>query len=72
MSHKAAKALRKILRAGGNNPRRVELTRKPYHIAAPMLGSGPGCTFIPRNLAANCGRALYLGMKKLGRARAFA
>lgn len=72
MSHKVAKQLRKILRAGGNDPRQVTLTSKPHRIAPLILGAGPGCMFIPRDLAANCGRKLYLGMKKLGSAHAFA
>lgn len=72
MSHKAAKQLRKILRAGGNDPRQVTLARKPYHIAPLIPGTGPGCIFVPRDFVPSCGRALYRGMKKLGRTRAFA
>jgi hypothetical protein len=69
MSHKVAKKLRKILRAGGNNPRDVRVAK-----GAPITKNINWATFSygARILQANCGRALYRGMKKLSRAGAFA
>ena len=72
MSHKAAKAIRKIIRAGGTDPRQVKLASGPRFIAGALPGIHPGCTFIPRDLVPNCGRALYRNTKRLHRSGAFA
>lgn len=72
MSHKSAKQLRKILRAGGNDPRQVKLASHPFFMPTTLPGAGPGCMFVPRDFVKSCGRALYRGMKKLHRQGAFA
>lgn len=72
MSHKAAKAARTILRAGGNDPRQVNINLGKSHFI-PGFPGGPGALFKgQRTLKPGCGRALYRGMKKLHRADAFA
>ncbi|MGZ3681729.1 MAG: hypothetical protein ACXVDI_24475 [Ktedonobacterales bacterium] len=69
MSHRVAKQLRKSLRAGGNDPRQINVHLGKSHFI-PALG-GPGALFKgKRTLQANCGRALYRNLKKL-RAHAF-
>jgi hypothetical protein len=72
MSHKAAKAIRKTIRAGGTDPRQTNVNLGKSNFIPGFPGE-PGALFKgQRTLKPGCGRALYRNTKRLHRTDAFA
>lgn len=64
MSHKNAKAVRRTLRATGDDPREVQLVpRRPITLFN-LFGASRGSFLGQRNLMPTCGRAIYREAKQ--------
>lgn len=66
MNARKSRTQRRAVRQIGKDPREVVLTRGSYTIPS-MHPLGIGCTFTPREMRPDCGRAIYRTLKKAER-----